>query len=365
MLRKGAQVVLQTERAGLQQTCAAAQAAFTRQFGAPASHDSPTTPLSPIMPGIVSLPRKAIGAALGLAGKAVAGAATSGSVKNLVSSFADKAIVSESIMKVEETDVAFWAYWLSVGGYSSPAGFKKFAEAAKTKVAAMEPQQVTDLVVAFHKVNYYDKDLFTGVAANISANFTKFETEQLLKVLSAFLEFGHYDQTAFDDIADSITYCNHYLAPIKSCPLELANAFAAYAKFEHERGDLFTALARGFSEQSLGKLDDETRKAVVLKALRAFHAFQFWPEATDALLYAAKSSAATYSADELKEVEKYQTLVEDAVGGELRVFKEGDDVDSVHWYGHHTSGPSSYQLYVFRDSLVPKQYSPASMRPMK
>lgn len=84
MLRKGAQAVLQAERAGTgcamysaqaeatpestplqsrsplrsvplagpQQTCAAAQTAFTRQFGAPAgSHDHPTTPLSPIMPG--------------------------------------------------------------------------------------------------------------------------------------------------------------------------------------------------------------------------------------------------------------------------------------------------------------------------
>ncbi|GLC52963.1 hypothetical protein PLESTB_000693300 [Pleodorina starrii] len=218
---------------------------------------------------------------------------------------------------------------------------------------------------ARHRVNYYDKDLFTGVAANISANFTKYETDQLLKVLGAFLEFQHYDLAAFDDIADSITYCNHYLAPIKASPLELANAFAVFQKFEHERGDLFVALARGFSEQSLAALDPEARKATVLKALRAFHAFQFWPEATEALLYAAKASPESYSADELKEVEKFQALLEDAHGGELRVFKEGDDVDSVHWYGHHTPGQSSYQMYVFRDALVPKQYSPAGMRPMK
>lgn len=94
------------------------------------------------------------------------------------------------------------------------------------------------------RVNYYDKDLFTGVAANVSANFMKYETEQLLKVLGAFLEFQHYDQAAYDDIADSITYCNHYLAPIKASPVDIANAFAAYAKFEHERGDLFISLAR-------------------------------------------------------------------------------------------------------------------------
>ncbi|GLI67322.1 hypothetical protein VaNZ11_011509 [Volvox africanus] len=365
MLRKSAQAVLQAERTGLVQTCSVAQTAFTRQFGAPAHHDSPTTPLTPIMPGIVALPRQVISTALSLTGKAVAGAATSNYVKDLVSSFADKAILSESLAKVDEVDVPFWAYWLSVGGYSSPAGYKKFADAAKAKVLGLEPQQVTDLAVAFHKVNYYDKDLFTGIAANISSNFTKYETEQLLKVLGAFLEFGHYDLAAFDDIADSITYCNHYLAPIKASPVELANAFAAYQKFEHERGDLFIALARGFNEASLSKLDADIRKAVVLKALRAFHAFQFWPEATEALLYAAKSSLASYSADELKEVEKFQAMLEDAHGGELRVFKEGDDVDSVHWYGHHTPAPSSYQLYVFRDALVPKQYSPAGMRPLK
>lgn len=59
--------------------------------------------------------------------------------------------MSETIVKVEDVDVPFWAYWLSFGGYSSPAGFKKFADAAKTKVAGMTPEQVTDLVSAFHK----------------------------------------------------------------------------------------------------------------------------------------------------------------------------------------------------------------------
>ena len=81
----------QPEPAGLQQTCTAAQAAFVREFGAPAGHhDSPTTPLSPIMPSVVALPRQVIGTALNLTGKAAAAAATSGTVKDLVSSFADK-----------------------------------------------------------------------------------------------------------------------------------------------------------------------------------------------------------------------------------------------------------------------------------
>ena len=216
-----------------------------------------------------------------------------------------------------------------------------------------------------------------------------------LQVLSAFVEFGFYDATAYDDIADSITYCNHYLAPVRACPSQLASAFAAFAKYEHERGDLFVALARceelprvdaglgsglqhrchdvwpgqsrdlagsrkrerskpiasaqdrglkttqarggsscsrgvtladscltkpagvpnrpargerrlawpsrnpprqpltphplallpprrGFSELSLAKLGAEERKGTVLKALRAFHRFNFWPDATGA-----------------------------------------------------------------------------------
>lgn len=365
MALRRAAVLLQAERAGLEQACAAAQA--VRHMGAPASgHEpSPTTPLSAVMPGVVALPRQVVGTALGLVQKAVIGAATSGYAKGLVTSFAEKAIVDEAIVKVEDVDVPFWAYWLSASGYTSHAGFKKFAEAAKLKVAALAPQQVVDLTVAFQRASYYDKDLFAGIAANVSANFTKYDTEGLLKVLSAFLEFGFYEQAAFDDIADSITYCNHYLAPLRAPVAELSAAFAAYAKAGHERGDLFAALARGISESALSALPAAERKAVVMQTLRAFHAFQFWPESADALFHAAKSGADAFSADELKEVEKYQTIVEDAVGGELKVFKEGDDVDAVHWYGHMTPAPSSYNLYVFRDSLVPKAYSPASIRPLK
>ena len=31
-------------------------------------------------------------------------------------------------------------------------------------------------------VHYYDKELFQAIAQNVSSNFTKFDTEQLLKV---------------------------------------------------------------------------------------------------------------------------------------------------------------------------------------
>ncbi len=33
-----------------------------------------------------------------------------------------------------------------------------------------------------------------------------------------------------------------------------------------------------------------------------------------------------------------------------------------HRYGHHQHAPHHYELYVFRDALVPDSYSPAAMR---
>ncbi len=51
----------------------------------------------------------------------------------------------------------------------------------------------------------YDKELFDGIAKNISANFTRFDTEQMLKIVTAFAQYDHYSTVLFDDIADSIT----------------------------------------------------------------------------------------------------------------------------------------------------------------
>jgi hypothetical protein len=59
--------------------------------------------------------------AWGLAGKAVVGAATSGPVKNLVTSLADKVIINEAV-DVQVLDIGFWAYWLSATGYTNMAG---------------------------------------------------------------------------------------------------------------------------------------------------------------------------------------------------------------------------------------------------
>eukprot|EP00955_Chlamydomonas_euryale_P065146 359159-Chlamydomonas_euryale.AAC.31 len=123
-------------------------------------------------------------------------------------------------------------------------GFRKLAEASIPKVADMDATQVTNLVTGLHKARVYDKALFEGVAANIGANFTKFDTEQMVAILKAFADNDHFTVTLFDDAADCITYCNHYLAPVKLPTTAIVNTLAAYAKFRHDRGDLFVTLCR-------------------------------------------------------------------------------------------------------------------------
>ena len=61
---------------------------------------------------------------------------------------------------------------------------------------------------------------------------------------ATLLQFDHFSAELFDDIADSITYCNHYMAPIKCSPRDIAACMAAFAKFNHERADLFMSLSK-------------------------------------------------------------------------------------------------------------------------
>lgn len=339
---------------------------LVRGFSAPPASSTPAgdSPLDKIFPPLVKLPRQVVETTYGVTSKVVTGAASSGPVKNMVSSFAEKVIVGESIVKLSDVNVPFWAYWLSYGGYTSHSGFKKFAEAALAQLPKLEPSAVTTLVSAFHVADYYDKALFSAVASHIAEHYAKYETDELLTILSALHKFKHYDTVLLDDIADSLAYCNHYLAPMKSSATALATALDTYAAAGHDRADLFATLSRGFSEISLGKLPAEAAKDASLTALRAFRKFHFWPDSAEALLYVAKSYS-QLSGDEAKEVESLQSVFEEVSGGKLHVFKEGDDVDLDHWYSHNTHAPTSYTLYALRDSLVPKEYSPAALRPQK
>ena len=84
--------------------------------------DTPETPLSKIMPQIAAIPRQTFNAIVGLTGKAIVGAATSGPIKGLVTNVGDRLVVEESIVKIEDLDPSYWAYWLSSTGYSNQAG---------------------------------------------------------------------------------------------------------------------------------------------------------------------------------------------------------------------------------------------------
>lgn len=332
--------------------------------GAPSGH-APETPLSKVMPPLVALPRQVVSTALGLTCKLVSGAAQSGAVKSAVTSFADQVLMKEQFVKLGELDVAYWSFWLSTSGYTSQAGFKRLAAAAVPRVASMEPQQVADLVVGFHKAAHYDRALFDAVAENVAANFTKFETHQLLPMLNAFAEFNHYSPALFDDIGDSIAYCNHYLAPMKAPTCQVAKALGAYAKFSHERADVFVTLARGISEVGLGELSAEARRNAVVTALRALKKFNFYPEQVDALLYYTESESSAYSADELSDAAAVKAAAEAQAGGKLAVYTPNAEEDAAHWYAHQSHGPAAgagAQLYALRDNLVPKSYSPAGFR---
>jgi protein phosphatase 1 regulatory subunit 42 len=66
----------------------------------------------------------------------------------------------------------------------------------------------------------------------VQARFTEFETAGLAKLLPAFASHDYFDQALWDDVADSITYCNHYMAPSRIPLADVAALFKAYAKYE-------------------------------------------------------------------------------------------------------------------------------------
>ncbi|KAL6748927.1 mitochondrial F1F0 ATP synthase associated 36.3 kDa protein [Haematococcus lacustris] len=328
------------------------------------SSSHPETPLSKILPPIVALPRQIIGTALSLTGKLVSSAASSGAAKSVVTSFAEEVLLKEQFVKLSELDVAYWTYWLASTGYTSQGGYKKLAEAAKAALPGLEAQQVASLVEGMHMAKYTDKALLDEVARHISANFTKYETEDLLKILSALHDFGYYSRDLYDDIGDSIAYANHYLAPLKAPTDQVAKALATYAKFGHERADVMVTLARGISELGLSKLSQAARGEAVATALQALHTFHFYPEQVDALLYFTSEEPELFSGEQLKLADAVRAAVEAQTGGKLAVYKTNDDEDAAHWYGHHTAAaPAHHELFVLRESLVPKAYSPAALRP--
>ncbi|GFH20575.1 uncharacterized protein HaLaN_17719, partial [Haematococcus lacustris] len=384
------------------------------------SSSHPETPLSKILPPIVALPRQIIGTALSLTGKLVSSAASSGAAKSVVTSFAEEVLLKEQFVKLSELDVAYWTYWLASTGYTSQGGYKKLAEAAKAALPGLEAQQVASLVEGMHiqpaahrqgqdQVGREGGRVKSVVAAGVpggkgwhvegaedrragpstltrhcwtrwpatsaltspsmrqrtSSRYTHpCPSTQANQILSALHDFGYYSRDLYDDIGDSIAYANHYLAPLKAPTDQVAKALATYAKFGHERADVMVTLARGISELGLSKLSQAARGEAVATALQALHTFHFYPEQVDALLYFTSEEPELFSGEQLKLADAVRAAVEAQTGGKLAVYKTNDDEDAAHWYGHHTAAaPAHHELFVLRESLVPKAYSPAALRP--
>lgn len=110
--------------------------------------------------------------------------------------------------------------------------------------------------------------------------------ELLSRLLTASF-FALLQVDLFDDMADGITYCNHFFAPMDMSLYDLAGVYRAYAKYHHDRADMFVMLARAISEDKILEMNDADASYTVSSLLKAFDTFEFWPDATEGLFVVA------------------------------------------------------------------------------
>ncbi len=345
---------------------AAAALPFTRSFAAagPKPEVVPN-PLQAIVPPIIAAVGGTVrGLQKGLPAAADA-ALTSGAARSAVSWFADRALLSGTFLAVEHLDLPKWAAFLASGGYSDRGGWSKIVEAARAPVASgsFTAEQAESLVCSLHKADVYDKDLFTGLASILRAKFTEASTEGLCGAIAAFSENGHFSQGLWDDAADAIVYCNHYLAPTKVPVKTIADVFAAYTKYNVDRAFLFVALARSVNEDTLRPLADSELSKVSASLLSSFKTLDFWPDVTEALILAARTRPGVSVDAALVEhaARKLASGGAAAAGGGAgpSPWLEGGHKDPEHFHGRPFG---EYNMYVLRDELTPKYYSPAAAR---
>jgi len=341
----------------------AAQTTQVRHFAAPhgSPPDLPPNPLQNIVPVIIKAVPATINAAVGAVKSLTSGVAGSSQVKQLVTNFGDNVIVGEMFLGLKDVDVAKWSSWLAGAGYRNQAGWAKIVDALKPKAASLTPAEVATVLEALETAGVYDKELYTSLAGVVKERFTEFETEAAAQAVSAFATFDHYDNDLFDDIADTITYANHYLAPVYLPVTVVSKVLGAYAKFAHDRTDLFVLLARAVTEDKLLALDSDVRRDTVLTLLKAFEKFEFWPDVTEGLFLVVDNSPAVFSETDTAYVKGLVSKVEALAGGALPYYKEGFK-DPAHYHG---PAFGDYNLWVFRNSLLPSYYSPTAVKAWK
>lgn len=310
-------------------------------------------PLQAIVPPIIA----AVGATVRGVQKGLPAARdaalSSGAARSAVAWFADRALLSGYFLAPKHLDLPKWATFLAAGGYSDRGGWSKVVEAVRPKAESGElsAEEAEALVAALHKADCYDKSLFTNLAKILRSKFTEASTEGLCAAIEAFAANGHFDAGLWDDAADGIAYCNHYLAPTTVPLPTLCAVLSAYAKYKVDRADLFVALTRAISEDRLRPLPDSELSRVASSLLASFKALDFWPDVTEALVLAAKTRpGVSVDASLLDAAAK-------KLGGSA--WLEGGYKDPEHFHGRAFG---EYNMYVLRDELTPKYYSPAAAR---
>ncbi|KAI8466697.1 MAG: hypothetical protein J3K34DRAFT_432899 [Monoraphidium minutum] len=281
--------------------------------------------------------------------------ANSGATQGAIAYFADKVLLSGLVGSPAELDIAKWASWLADNGYDSKEGWAKIVAASKEKLPSLTPADVSALLPALHSCRLYDKALFEGCAGIIKAKFMEFETPALCAIAAAYAENDHFEVGLFDDIADSIAYCNHYFAPTVTPLPTIAAVFQAYAKFGHDRADLFIPLARAIHEDRLRALSDADLRTAVTGLLGAFSKLHFWPDCTEALFVAAEQRPAAFTGADAAVVQEAIARMRAVTGGSLP-WLDGGYKDSEHFHGKPFG---DYNLWVARDELYGQTYKPS------
>lgn len=188
----------------------------------------------------------------------------------------------------------------------------------------------------------------------------EFETPGLCRLIAAYTDADHFDADLWDDVADSITYCNHYFAPMNCSLSEIADVYASYVRYRVDRGDLFVALARCVYDLKIKALDDKELAQVASSLFRSWLALDFWPEASEPLLLEAKLRPGSFTAADQAVVAEAEEKLRAAHGGKLSWVDGGHDED--HFHGNNWG---DYNLWVARDELFPQYYRPSEIKVMK
>lgn len=337
---------------------AASQLQLRAGFAAGTPPEIKPNPLQQIVPPIIKGIKATVdGVSAGLSGASQflrEGPATRGALHY----FADKFLLSGTYVDADSIDAPKWAAMLAETGYDSKEGWNVLMTQLRANVDKLSPAEVEALIPALNSVGRYEKELFLKMAEIVKAKFTEFETPGLCKILPVYASHDHFDMALWDDVADSITYCNHYMAASNAHLVDVAATFAAFTKYEMDRGDMFVALARNIHEDKINALSDDDLKKVVGSLLSSFKALKFYPDCTQALLVAGRLKPHVFGPAENALMAEVETELRSF--GTSMAWLDGGYKDWEHFHG---GAFGDYQMWTMRDELIPQYYKPSDVSP--